>query len=469
LSLLDELDEADVRTRLEFFIVTHEVKPAHLAREAGISRQHLLRVRKGIMEPTRWKIAQIVSALRRMTLLDVQASELFELSLEENGLWALARVREDVAARTENFRERMRATAAVIARILGGAQKEWARRFLAHGVSEALVRQLVLTAHRLLDDRPARAIAILDVAERLTIELPALMKRDVVIVLRGRSCLDRAFALRSLGRFNEARTMLDRAEAEFQKTPYCTHELAQTWYERAAMHFKLRAFEVVVRFAQQARSIFILTSDRRRAAKARMIEGCVLADRGELAAARDEFRDAVAAFAVFGDRESAACAHLNLGSTEMRLGHLNTARGAFRQAAQEFVKLGMHGEAVRARWNEAHLVAFHENLTRGLVLLRKARSDFANLEMLADSAFVGLDMLKALFGKHDAAGEAEQVARVVFREFELAGVTKSALEALAYLRDAIQRNTATGSLVDDVRSFIELAQHDAAATFSPPS
>jgi len=78
-------------------------------------------------------------------------------------------------------------------------------------------------------------------------------------------------------------------------------------------------------------------------------------------------------------------------------------------------------------------------------------------------------MLKALFGKHDAAGEAEQVARVVFREFELAGVTKSALEALAYLRDAIQRNTATGSLVDDVRSFIELAQHDAAATFSPPS
>ena len=66
-------------TRLEAFVKSRGIKPAHLAAESGYSRQHLLRVRMGRMEPTRRCIAAIVAAARRLAREPVTASDLFEL------------------------------------------------------------------------------------------------------------------------------------------------------------------------------------------------------------------------------------------------------------------------------------------------------------------------------------------------------------------------------------------------------
>jgi len=66
-------------TKLETFLKSYRIKPAHLARESGYSRQHLLRIRMGRMEPTRRCIAAIVSACRRLSRQQVHAAELFDL------------------------------------------------------------------------------------------------------------------------------------------------------------------------------------------------------------------------------------------------------------------------------------------------------------------------------------------------------------------------------------------------------
>ena len=70
-------------TRLEAFIKTHGIKPAQLARECGYSRQHILRIRMGRMEPTRPCIAAIASACRRLAGQSVRASDLFDLEGED--------------------------------------------------------------------------------------------------------------------------------------------------------------------------------------------------------------------------------------------------------------------------------------------------------------------------------------------------------------------------------------------------
>ncbi|HVT43894.1 MAG TPA: helix-turn-helix transcriptional regulator [Thermoanaerobaculia bacterium] len=67
------------QTRLERFLKRHGIKPAHLARESGYSRQHLLRIRKGEMEPGRACIAVLVGACRRLTQRFVRPEELFLL------------------------------------------------------------------------------------------------------------------------------------------------------------------------------------------------------------------------------------------------------------------------------------------------------------------------------------------------------------------------------------------------------
>ena len=70
-------------TRLESFLKSRGIKPAHLARESGYSRQHLLRLRTGRMEPTRRCIAAIAAACRRLSGESVRASDLFDLEGED--------------------------------------------------------------------------------------------------------------------------------------------------------------------------------------------------------------------------------------------------------------------------------------------------------------------------------------------------------------------------------------------------
>jgi hypothetical protein len=66
-------------TKLEAFIKAKGIKPVHLALHSEYSRQHLLRIRMGRMEPTRRCIKAIVAACRRLACEPVTASDLFDL------------------------------------------------------------------------------------------------------------------------------------------------------------------------------------------------------------------------------------------------------------------------------------------------------------------------------------------------------------------------------------------------------
>ena len=65
-------------TRLERFIRSRGIKPAHLARESGYSRQHLLRLRFGRVRPSLTCVAALVIALRRLTNKRVSAEDVCE-------------------------------------------------------------------------------------------------------------------------------------------------------------------------------------------------------------------------------------------------------------------------------------------------------------------------------------------------------------------------------------------------------
>jgi hypothetical protein len=65
-------------TRLEVFLKSRGIKPAHLARESEYSRQHLLRIRMGRMEPTPGASPR-VSACRRLSRKRVRPSDLLDL------------------------------------------------------------------------------------------------------------------------------------------------------------------------------------------------------------------------------------------------------------------------------------------------------------------------------------------------------------------------------------------------------
>jgi len=66
-------------TRLEWFIRTRGLKPAHVAEEASISRQHLYRLRRGQGQPTAETIAGVRRACARLTRKRVSIHDLFDI------------------------------------------------------------------------------------------------------------------------------------------------------------------------------------------------------------------------------------------------------------------------------------------------------------------------------------------------------------------------------------------------------
>ena len=59
-----------------------EIKTGRMAAECGYTCQHINRLRKGAMEPTRLCIAAIVAACRRITGERIRAGDLFHLGEE---------------------------------------------------------------------------------------------------------------------------------------------------------------------------------------------------------------------------------------------------------------------------------------------------------------------------------------------------------------------------------------------------
>ena len=65
-------------SRLGRFLRDNDVKQAELARLAGISRQHLYRLRFGLMEPKRPVMIWLTLACRRVLQREVLVTELFD-------------------------------------------------------------------------------------------------------------------------------------------------------------------------------------------------------------------------------------------------------------------------------------------------------------------------------------------------------------------------------------------------------
>lgn len=67
-------------TKLEVFIKSRGLKPAHVAKQSGYSRQHLLCVRLGTREPSRPCIKAVRDACRKLSKNPrLRASELFDI------------------------------------------------------------------------------------------------------------------------------------------------------------------------------------------------------------------------------------------------------------------------------------------------------------------------------------------------------------------------------------------------------
>ncbi len=148
-------------TRLELFLRRTGLKPTEVARLAGYSRQHFLRLRLGESDATRGGIVATVGACRKLSRGRVTPELLFEraeLFLRGAG----QRLSHAHAA------DRRRLDGA----LAGSPTPDLSDAIMASGIgSETAVRHLLTAAKARLDTQPARAATIYDAAGRLAAAL----------------------------------------------------------------------------------------------------------------------------------------------------------------------------------------------------------------------------------------------------------------------------------------------------------
>jgi tetratricopeptide (TPR) repeat protein len=454
-------------TRVELFLWGRNLKPAAVAREASINRHYFLRVRKARLEPTRQKIAAMVGAARRLLHENIRPEEMFELSAEEGGLWLTAAQRDELLERGRVTRRTEQAIATLVSRIIYRPRAEWRRAFAGETPHVALFRQILSQAMELLDSEPAEAAALLEILHDLVVNNSQTLHPDETIELRGQTFLQRAYAQRQLGDYSKAATLLDEAERIFETTPYCMVHLARTWYEMGALEFKRGELDRALRLARRARCTFVVMGDYRREAYALVVEGCISFEEGELQGARDLFTRALKTLRTFDDGDALGCAYLNLGSVANLLQDVAAAKSWLAKAIAIFTKKRVAGEIVRTRWSAARVRVMHENRRDGLAQLRQARSDFLGLGMLADAAFVALDLVKFLLEDRTALDEAVALARAAYNDLQRAGAPANALRAMEHLREALRLRSANAKLVEEVQQFIKRAPYRPEAEFAP--
>jgi tetratricopeptide (TPR) repeat protein len=338
----------------------------------------------------------------------------------------------------------------------------------AGAATEAATRELIDAAFLLLDRQPARAeqlyVAAIALTERLATSPPLL-----VVALRGYGEKGRANALRMLGRYQEAMQLLIDAEQHFVDARYCTFEIGEVRYARAGILFKMEKWPRAQEAAVQARRIFEEEHDRTRALHARLLEGCILVERGNLEVGRAVFSELLKKLSAKRHRSALAWVYMNLGACDLKRRQPEFARHWLHRATQLFRLLGMETELARARWCGAKITIVEGDRSRGVKELRGAMRDFERLAMPADAGFVGLDLLEELMTDARATKESEALARSLAEFFLAAGVNVSAATALAYLRDAARLRKADASLVAYVRHYVHLADVHPDRPFAPPT
>jgi tetratricopeptide (TPR) repeat protein len=453
-------------TRLERFMQAQKIKPIDLARVSGYTRQYLLRLRQGLMDPSRECIVAIVDAASSLSGSTVRPEELFVLS--GDSLWEKQQAKLSRAEAAEQRRLR-----AETEELVAGLEvrkvpfSKWMAAIEARGgTSQAVATVLYERGRALTFENPRDAERI----HRLAAAVAGKLPRDTAAFsILGRAHMGRGNALGNLGDYPGAFDAFDAAEAVLTESPQYIRELAEVWYSRARTYLSQTAYEEAIQWARRSRVVFEAMRDERMGALARLLIGSVLYDTADVAEAERLLRSTLDPLELAKDRESLAYAFLGIGRCNIDLGEVKAGRVWLEKARATFLKLNMRSEVVRAQWSLGWLGALHEDLAGGMELLYKARRDFEELGMPTDAALVGLDIVEVLLLKDidDAAARAAQVCRSIIEAFHGRGETANARRAIAYLREAMQRDLGNQEVVREVRQFLKRWSNNPAAIFLP--
>jgi tetratricopeptide (TPR) repeat protein len=299
-----------------------------------------------------------------------------------------------------------------------------------------LVARILEEAENQLDRRPADALPLLEIADRVGADLIRLPP-PIHLSLLGDLWRLRASVFRHLSRFDESLTATCNAESIYSHLRCSDFPIARAWLARAETLFGMTRLSEALDLNAKATAVLRAYGRSLPFAKALMLEAEIRLEQGEMHNAQRLWDQALLVLAVLEyPRERApiqiARCHARLAECNFRLHHYPQAIEESRRAVARYRSLRMESEAVRSSWTLA-LAQLHSGHAFAIDNLETAASEFESFEMYDDADFVRLDIVEALLqrGEHERA---EPLAHSLLQRFTEAGDTVANVQVLEYLR-----------------------------------
>lgn len=317
-----------------------------------------------------------------------------------------------------------------------------------------VVRQLCVAAHSLHEQRPEFSLLLARTAYAIAFQLedgPQAPRRFCMAL----SLREGANAFRYLGRFVEALNALSDAEKLFDETPGADpFDIAIVWFIRATVWMKVGQLEDAWSLSRRAAQVFHDYGDRIRELGALLVEASCLEHAGNNLEAATAYAAVAARARAEGHRNILSRTVNNAGNAYLNLERFDEAEQCYIEALVVYDELGLATEKARVEWSLAVVLVRRGDLAKGAERLNAARGELHRLGLLNDHTLATLDWAAARLALGESAGVVEACKDIVIR-FESEGMMKNARLALAYVHEALARRTATPTLLQQVRIYLE--------------
>jgi tetratricopeptide (TPR) repeat protein len=326
--------------------------------------------------------------------------------------------------------------------------------------SAPVVRRLIREAEIQLDRRPEYALELVASAEQWTSG-----DDDHARLILGDVWKHRSNALRQLGRYMEALDAAKIAESFYDSVPTSEFDIGQARFTYAVALIKMNRNAEALEVLASAERVLAPFGASVPLAKAAVLRAGIFFQQGDFERAEQEWQAIIPALIRLGDEVELARVRANLAECQRMRGAYDDALATARAAIDAYRTLGMDTEIIRTQWTVANVLIGRGDTDAGLDELYGAAAEFEILAMYADAGFVKLDIAEELLRREEWR-DAALVAREVVNLFARAGVTAGSIQAVSFLRTAVEREHATISLVRYVREYVTC--DDPSRLFLPP-
>jgi AraC-like DNA-binding protein len=293
-----------------------------------------------------------------------------------------------------------------------------------------IARLLCKRANGMCIRKPLHALVLAETATRISASLPdATYPRATIHELRGEAWKEQANALYTLGRFDDALTALDYAEAEYLQLPHEGIGLVAVRYVRASVFSEQEKFDAADELARESAHAAFHLGATDRCMRAQRLQGEIRIRRGDIAAAIELFASVLQYGRAQNDEVWIARESIALGVCYVMLGNACEASQHLSTALRLFTKLQFPSEVIRTNWAISRLIFLQGNTAEAIRRLRDAISALTSEGMVSDAAIASIHLAEMLDAT-DRQREIPTLLAAAVHTFVVSGKRGEAVAAL---------------------------------------